>query len=92
LPGGGVDPGESVKDAAVREVQEVTGIHVEVGTPVGVYTKPRHVMAYDDGEVRQQFSLCFRAHIIGGPRATDAGRWSAACTHRPLSTVAEDRR
>src|SRR3954447_17742087 len=71
LPGGGVDPGESVSDAVVREVVEETGIDVVVGDLVGVYTNPRHVMAYDDGEVRQQFSLCFRATIVGGsPRGS----------------------
>src|SRR3954463_9554355 len=66
LPGGGVDPGESLTMAVVREVKEETGIDVEVDDVVGVYTNPRHVMAYDDGEVRQQFSLCFRARPVGG--------------------------
>jgi 8-oxo-dGTP pyrophosphatase MutT (NUDIX family) len=66
LPGGGVDPGESVSQAVVREVAEETGIHVRVGALIGVYTDPRHVMAYDDGEVRQQFSLCFHATSLEG--------------------------
>jgi len=70
LPGGGVDPGESVSMAVVREVKEETGIDVVVDDLVGVYTNPQHVMAYDDGEVRQQFSLCFRAHPVGGQLAT----------------------
>jgi 8-oxo-dGTP pyrophosphatase MutT (NUDIX family) len=33
---------------------------------MGIYRNPRHVIAYDDGEVRQHFSLCFRAGPIGG--------------------------
>ncbi|MGV9591432.1 NUDIX hydrolase [Streptomyces tendae] len=66
LPGGGVDVGESAPDAAVRETKEETGFDVEVTSLVGIYTNPAHVMAYDDGEVRQQFSICFRARIVGG--------------------------
>lgn len=70
LPGGGVDFGESVAQAAVREVKEETGIDVEVTGLVGLYTDPRHVMAYDDGEVRQQFSICFITRLLGGELAT----------------------
>ncbi|MGH9117245.1 MAG: NUDIX hydrolase [Acidimicrobiales bacterium] len=72
LPGGGHDAGESITDTVVREVKEETGIDVEVIDLVGIYTDPRHVMAYDDGEVRQQFSLCFHARPIGGSIHTSA--------------------
>ncbi|WP_371497636.1 NUDIX domain-containing protein [Kitasatospora sp. NBC_00374] len=70
LPGGGHDIGEYVADTVVREVREETGINVEVVTVTGLYTDPGHVMAYDDGEVRQQFSICFRARSIGGDLRT----------------------
>ncbi|MFB7422569.1 NUDIX hydrolase [Streptomyces hydrogenans] len=70
LPGGGHDIGERIGDTAVREVQEETGIEVEVDNIVGLYTDPDHVLAYDDGEVRQQFSICFRARPIGGTLRT----------------------
>jgi len=66
LPGGGHDLGESIADTVVREVYEETGIDVEVLAVTGLYTDPEHVMAYDDGEVRQQFSICFRARPTGG--------------------------
>ncbi|MFZ3570482.1 NUDIX hydrolase [Streptomyces sp. BH097] len=72
LPGGGVEVGESAADAAVRETKEETGIDVEVTGLVGIYTNPGHVMAYDDGEVRQQFSLCFTARITGGELRTSS--------------------
>jgi hypothetical protein len=35
-----------------------------------IYTNPRHVMAYDDGEVRQQFSVCFVTRLLGGQLRT----------------------
>ncbi|MFB7618409.1 NUDIX domain-containing protein [Kitasatospora sp. NPDC056181] len=70
LPGGGHDIGESVAESVVREVREETGIEVEVVAVSGLYTDPRHVMAYDDGEVRQQFSICFKARPLGGSLRT----------------------
>jgi ADP-ribose pyrophosphatase YjhB (NUDIX family) len=66
LPGGGHNIGERIADSVVRAVQEETGIKVEVVDLVGLYTDPRHIIAYDDGEVRQQFSICFRARPTGG--------------------------
>ncbi|MFI8229828.1 NUDIX hydrolase [Streptomyces sp. NPDC085900] len=70
LPGGGHDVGESISDTVVREVREETGIEVEVVGLTGIYTDPGHVMRYDDGEVRQQFSICFRARPTGGELRT----------------------
>lgn len=70
LPGGGHEPGETIAQTVVREVKEETGYDVEVETITGTYTNPQHVMAYDDGEVRQQFSIAFRARLIGGERLT----------------------
>lgn len=70
LPGGGHDIGESIGETVVREVEEETGVRVEVLSVVGLYTDPAHVMAYDDGEVRQQFSICFRARPVAGELRT----------------------
>jgi ADP-ribose pyrophosphatase YjhB (NUDIX family) len=71
LPGGGMDLGESIADAAVREVAEETGLTVEVTGLVGIYSDPGHVMAYDDGEVRQEFSVCFHARVLSGEPRED---------------------
>ena len=81
LPGGGHEAGETIAETVVREVREETGIDVQVVDLVGLYTDPRHVMAYDDGEVRQQFSICFHARPVGGSLQTSAEskevRWVA---------------
>ncbi|MGH3341517.1 MAG: NUDIX hydrolase [Carbonactinosporaceae bacterium] len=80
LPGGAMDPGESMPHAAVRETKEETGVDCEITGLVGIYTDPRHVILYtSDGEVRQECSVVFTARPTGGaPRASDEShtvRW-----------------
>ena len=86
LPGGGVDLGESLSQAAVRETREETGIDCEVTGLSGIYTDPGHVILYtSNGEVRQEFSIVVTARAIGGHPApsseTSDVRWV------PLATV-----
>src|SRR5215470_4743659 len=56
LPGGGMEAGETVDEALRREVREETGLEVEVGQQVGVYSKPQ----------KQEVVLTFRCRISGG--------------------------
>ncbi|PUB25377.1 NUDIX domain-containing protein [Promicromonospora sp. AC04] len=70
LPGGGIDPGETVRQAGVRETEEETGYRVRITGLIGIYTDPRHVIVYSDGEVRAQFSICMRGTVTGGTART----------------------
>jgi len=70
IPGGAMEPGESIAETIVREVREETGVEAQVERLLGVYSNPRHVSVYDDGEVRQQFSVCFLCRAVGGELTT----------------------
>ena len=73
MPGGAMDIGETIAEAAVRETREETGIECEIVRLVGVYTNPRHVMLYtSNGEVRQECSLVFAARTTGGELTTSS--------------------
>ena len=72
VPGGAQEVGETIAQTVVREVREETGITVDVTGLIGVYSDPAHVIAFSDGEVRQEFSLCFRARAIEGEPRTSS--------------------
>ena len=66
LPGGFVDYGESVEDAAVREALEETSINVELKELVGVYSNP------DRDPRRHTVSIAFTAKgNMGDLKAAD---------------------
>jgi mutator protein MutT len=69
LPGGTMDLGETLAQTVVREVKEETGLDVDITGIVGIYSDPGHVIEYTDGEVRQEFNVCFSARTIGGQLA-----------------------
>jgi 8-oxo-dGTP pyrophosphatase MutT (NUDIX family) len=81
LPGGTMDLGERIAQTVVREAREETGLDVEVTGIVGIYSDPGHIIAYSDGEVRQEFNVCFAARLVGGQLSVSAEstevRWVA---------------
>src|SRR5215203_5652041 len=72
LPGGFVDVGERVHEAAVREAAEETGLAVEVSRLVGVYSEP------DRDPRGHNVSVAFLARVLGGQMqaSTDAAEVS----------------
>jgi ADP-ribose pyrophosphatase YjhB (NUDIX family) len=66
IPGGAMEVGERIADTVIREAEEETGLEVKPERVVGIYSNPQHVVEYADGEVRQQFSVCFACRVVGG--------------------------
>ncbi len=66
LPGGHMDAGESVAEACAREVFEETGLQIEVGKLIGVYSNPHRRVDYPDGKRVQSVVLTFEAQPLGG--------------------------
>jgi len=70
IPGGALELGETLTQTVRREVMEETGIAVKVTGLIGIYSDPDHVIEFTDGEVRQEFSICFRADPTSGDLRT----------------------
>ncbi|GAA4966721.1 hypothetical protein GCM10023238_38150 [Streptomyces heliomycini] len=86
LPGGAQDIGETAAQCAVRECLEETGIIAEVTGFLGVYTNPNHIVAYTDGEIRQQYENTYiAAPSAERPRSTTRPTASASSS-RPTWT------
>ena len=66
VPSGGIDPGESAAEACAREVLEETGLVVEAGRLIGVYSTPHRIIEYADGNRFQGVTMCFEAVPTGG--------------------------
>jgi 8-oxo-dGTP pyrophosphatase MutT (NUDIX family) len=81
VPGGAIDLGESMIDAAVRETREETGIDCEITGLLGIFTDPRHLIHYtSNDEVRQEFSIVLIGRAVGGAPATSTESSEVAWT------------
>ncbi len=70
IPMGKQELGETPSQCAIRETQEETGILTELTGILGVYSDPGHIVAYTDGEIRQEVG----AHHARPARQRDTDR------------------
>jgi len=94
LPGGHVEPGESVAAAVAREVQEETGWRIAVDHLIGVYSDPaRQVIDYGGGDRVHSVNLCFAARALAPGEPTtpeeslDQGFFSSDALPEPFVPI-----
>ena len=59
LPGGILEPGETIRETLAREVHEETGYQVTPHRFVGLYSSPDYTIHYPNRDVVQQVTACF---------------------------------
>jgi 8-oxo-dGTP pyrophosphatase MutT (NUDIX family) len=83
IPMGKQELGETPSQCAIRETLEETGVLTEITGILGVYSDPTHIVAYNDGEVRQEWELILLGRPVSGTpaandEASDVGWFTAA--------------
>ena len=71
IPGGAQELGEDIVSCARRELREETGLEAGALALVGVYSDPAYDVRYPNGDLVQQFSICFAAEVAGGKMRVD---------------------
>lgn len=69
FPGGAIELGETPQMAAIREAKEETGLDVEVGKLIGIYTDCD--MEYSNGDKAQSIVIAYELKVMGGSLLCD---------------------
>lgn len=83
LPGGILEPGETILACTRRELLEETGLTAGHLRLVGIYTDPRYDAVYPNGDQVQQFTVCFSGQLNGGTPRPDGDETSALAYFQP---------
>lgn len=84
FPGGAIEPGETVQEAAVREIREETGLDVQVDKLIGIYTDPD--MTYPNGDHAHSICIGVEFTVRSGELTCD-GNETLALQYFPLDNM-----
>jgi 8-oxo-dGTP pyrophosphatase MutT (NUDIX family) len=69
---GKMELGETPTQCAIRETHEETGVLVAATGLLGIFSDPQHIVAYNDGETRQEYEVILLGRPVDGvPTAND---------------------
>jgi 8-oxo-dGTP diphosphatase len=71
VPGGQMEPGERLDQAVVREVREETGLEVKPIALIGVYSDPKYLITYPNGDQVQAVISFFECRVVSGELEPD---------------------
>jgi len=77
LVGGAIEVDERPEDAALREVEEETGLSVEVTNLVSALGGPDYRVTYGNGDETAYVSVVYDARVIGGVERPDGDETAA---------------
>ena len=70
LPGGFMQPGETIAEGCEREVWEETGLTVRAQRLIGIYSNPDILATYDDGKKFHVVVAACEVEIVRGELST----------------------
>jgi ADP-ribose pyrophosphatase YjhB (NUDIX family) len=83
LPGGLLEPDERPEDAAEREVEEESGLRIEVGRVLDVFAGPPFRHTYANGDRIAVMVAVYEGRVIGGVARPDGDETAAVEWHEP---------
>jgi len=85
-----LDFGISLTCCAIREVREETGLQIRITGLIGTYTDPHILIAYNEGEVRREFTFVYAAEIDSGELKIADESKEAAWIARRLKEISDE--